>query len=281
MDEIRIAAVVERATFGDPALNLERLALRVDQARRRGADLALFAELNLSGYAPSRGAAAPAEPLPGPLSGALQRIADRTGLAILAGVCERASAGLGYVSHLVVRPARPLACYRKLHLPPAEVEAFAAGAQVPLFDHCGWRFGVQLCFDAHFPELATRMALEGADALLIAHASPRGTPAEKLASWRRHLPARAFDNGLFVVACNQTGDNGAGLRFPGVALAIGPDGREISAYRAGRPGMLLVALRRRELERVRRLRMGYFLPHRRPALYQPGEAAGRPEQEKI
>ena len=44
----------------------------------------------------------------------------------------------------------------------------------------------------------------------------------------RHLPARAFDNGVFIVACNQTGTNGGGLSFPGVAMVIGPNGRVLA-----------------------------------------------------
>ncbi len=70
--------------------------------------------------------------------------------------------------------------------------------------------GIQLCYDAHFPELSTRMAVNGADIIFMPHASPRGTPSQKLTSWLRHLTARAFDNGVFIVACNQNGDNQKG-----------------------------------------------------------------------
>jgi predicted amidohydrolase len=55
-------------------------------------------------------------------------------------------------------------------------------------------------------------------------------PAEKFESWMRHLPARAFDNGVFVGACNPVGENGAGLSFPGVALLLGPDGRLMKGF---------------------------------------------------
>jgi N-carbamoylputrescine amidase len=113
------------------------------------------------------------------------------------------------------------------------------------------------------------MALDGVHAIFMPHASPRGTPEEKRDSWLRHLPARAFDNGVYVVACNQTGANGAGLGFPGVALALGPDGRVIASDTGGREGLLLATLDADRLAAVRRHPMRYFLPHRRPDLYRP------------
>jgi N-carbamoylputrescine amidase len=79
----------------------------------------------------------------------------------------------------------------------------------------------------------------------------------------RHLPARAYDNGVFIVACNQTGANGAGMAFPGVAVAIGPDGRVLAERTDIREGLLIADLRAEELAAVRRHPMRYFLPRRR------------------
>ena len=131
----------------------------------------------------------------------------------------------------------------------------------------GIRFGVQLCYESHFPEISTIMALKGAEILLIPHASPRGSPAEKAESWLRHLPSRAFDNGLYVVAYNQVGGNHNGFLFPGVAIALNPSGRVMNIYRGYEEKMIFVRLRRKELEETRNHRMKYFLPNRRPELY--------------
>jgi N-carbamoylputrescine amidase len=111
------------------------------------------------------------------------------------------------------------------------------------------------------------MALDGAEVIFMPHASPRGTPGEKRDSWMRHLPARAFDNAVFIVACNQTGDNGAGLAFPGLAVAIGPDGRVIAATADGQEGLLVADLDAERLAAVRSHPMRYFLPNRRPDVY--------------
>ena len=86
-------------------------------------------------------------------------------------------------------------------------------------------------------------------------------------SWLRHMPGRAFDNGLYVVACNQVGRNREGLDFPGVAVVFGPDGRIMQSYVGKEEGLVFADLNANFLEEVRKHRMRYFLPNRRPELY--------------
>jgi N-carbamoylputrescine amidase len=83
----------------------------------------------------------------------------------------------------------------------------------------------------------------------------------------RHLPARAFDNGLYVVACNQTGNNQSGLDFPGLSVILDPAGRIIKKNTGGKEDMIVADLKAEGLEKVRGHRMRYFLPHRRPDLF--------------
>ena len=81
------------------------------------------------------------------------------------------------------------------------------------------------------------------------------------------MTARAFDNGVFIVACNQTGENQKGLDFPGLAIAIGPSGKILKNKTAEGEGLLTVNLRSKDLSNVRGHKMRYFLPNRRPELY--------------
>jgi N-carbamoylputrescine amidase len=265
--DLRIAAAVVEAPVGRLAANLDRTAEWTKRARNEGARVVCFPEMHLTGYSTREIIKDVALPIDSPLIRQLERLSSDSQMVILAGFAEKDDLGRIFASHLVAMPGRTAALYRKIHVAPPEQALLCAGERVPLFEIDGWRFGIQLCYDAHFPELTTRMALDGADIIFLPHASPRGTPRGKLDSWRRHLPARAFDNGLFIVACNQAGTSGEGLQFPGLALAFGPSGQMLARDTTGKEGLLLVDLKREALEAVRRHRMRYFLPNRRPNLY--------------
>jgi N-carbamoylputrescine amidase len=172
-----------------------------------------------------------------------------------------------YASHLVLTPDGGLGVYRKVHIAPPERGIFTAGDEVPVFSAAGTRFGVQLCYDAHFPELSAAMTAKGAEVIFIPHASPRGSAAEKHESWMRHLPARAFDNSVFIVAWNQIGENCKGLSFPGNAVVVAPSGDVIAKDLSGAEKLFFVDLEAERLDQVRGHEMRYFFPHRRPRLY--------------
>lgn len=266
MKTIRVAAVTLAPRPGQNQLNRERMRDYVLDAARHQAGLICFPELSISGCDPDQRTLG-IEPVPGPSSDFLAELATRQQITILAGLAEQGTAGRIYISQLICLPNQNPAVYRKIHLGPPEKNFFTAGDDIPVFDNGSIRFGVQLCYDAHFPELATHIAGAGADLILIPHASPHGHPADKLTSWMRHLPARAYDNSVFIVACNLSGSQGR-LQFPGVAVALGPDGYVLSRYIGGDEALLLVDLEAQALTAVRGHPMRYFLPHRRPEVYE-------------
>lgn len=266
MQDIRVAAVVCRCPTGQVGRNLERAFHWTRLAKEKGADVICFPELSISGYSLSPPDDS-AQSLHGPIATAVSQLADEQDIVVLAGMLEDRPGGRPCATQLVAVPGSTLGTYRKTHIAPPEKHLLAKGDQLPCFSVRGWTFAIQLCYDAHFPELSTRMALKGAEVIFMPHASPRGKPPGKAESWLRHLPARAFDNGLFVVACNQTGDNGQGLTFPGVAMVIGPDGRLIGQRRQDSEGILLADLKSADLKKVRTHPMRFFLPHRRGDLY--------------
>jgi N-carbamoylputrescine amidase len=239
----------------------------IKAARERGAGFVCFPELNVTGYSNRPEMKDSAEPIPGPASRCLQQMARDEHIVILAGIAEKDQKGRVFASHLVVTPQRISGIYRKLHIPPPEKELFSPGNNVPVFDVQGIKFGIQLCYDAHFPELSTRMAVDGAEIIFMPHASPRGTPQAKLHSWMRHLSARAFDNSVFVVACNQIGKNQKGLEFPGIAVVLEPSGDILKKKITHQESILLADLKAGALKKIRDHKMRYFLPNRRPELY--------------
>lgn len=263
MNDIRVAAAIFNAPLGDVDGNIRRMSGLCHDAADKGASLICFPEMSITGYSASKDIPPLALSCESPPVETLRRISQERNLTILAGMAETDQAGHVFATQLVFIPGKPLGKYRKIHTSPAEKHVFSQGVDAPVFESGGFRFGVQLCYDAHFPFIASRMAEKGADAIFIAHASPRGTPEEKFQSWMRHIPARSYDNSLYVVAVNQAGDNGAGLTFPGLAFVTDPSGYVIANNVSGQEGLLFADLTQKTLDHVRNHRMRYFLPHAR------------------
>jgi N-carbamoylputrescine amidase len=139
--------------------------------------------------------------------------------------------------------------------------------ECPVFSFGKARFGIELCFDGHFPELSTLLALKGAEVIFIPHASPRESAAEKKMRWLRYLPARAYDNSVFLVACNLLGETESGLAFSGSALILGPKGEVLAESQDGGEEVILADLKGETLQKVRDNSRGFFLGRRRPEIY--------------
>lgn len=261
MRDIHIASVTMTSPLGKTRENLNTILKFADMAANNGADLICFPELCLTGYASSLKNNHIPLSLESSEIESIQQFADQKGVAVLAGFAERSANSKIYASHLVAIPKKKPAVYRKLHIAPPEKESFIPGDRVPVFDFNGFVFGIQLCYDAHFPMLSTKMTEKGVDAIFIPHASPRNSPEEKWASWMRHLPARAYDNSVFIIACNQNGENGNGLKFPGVSIVIDPSGHEMAKDLTGQDGILYATLRKDALDSVRGHSMRYFFPN--------------------
>ncbi|MFH1090866.1 MAG: nitrilase-related carbon-nitrogen hydrolase [Pseudomonadota bacterium] len=269
MRDFRIAAGMMRSVVGDKAGNLLRVRTLAAEAAAGGAEVLVLPEACLTGYTVRESLAPLAEPVPGPLTEAVQKSAAEFGLTILAGLLESVPSGPCYLTQVMIGPEGVIGSYRKTHLGPTEKTLFAAGdsLRVIAWDQGQVKFGLQLCYEGHFPEISLSQARMGAEVILISHASPREGPQDKLERWRRYLPARAYDNTVFMAAVNQVGHNGQGLTFAGVAMIVDPKG-DILAQAAGDEEALIFAdLCGRDLEEIRQGRMGYFLPWRRPDLY--------------
>ena len=115
---------------------------------------------------------------------------------------------------------------------------------------------MQICYDTHFPEATTAQALAGAEMIFMPHSSsalPTGaeTREEKRTRWLRYLPARAYDNSVFVVVVNQI-DKERGI--PGIAMALDPWGKLLAEARPDSEDLLVANFKRATLEGAARSR---------------------------
>ena len=267
MEYLKLAAAVMRSAVGQKAANLARMEVLVREAARRGAQAVCFPEMNVSGYGLRQEMGSFAEPIPGPSTEAGLKMAREYDLLILAGLAEKAAQDEFFISHFAAGPKGLIGIYRKIHLGPPEEGVFRAGTECPVFSFGKTRFGIELCFDGHFPELSTLLALEGAEVIFIPHASPRESWTEKKERWLRYLPARAYDNSVFLAACNPVGETESGLAFAGSALILGPKGEILAESQDGGEGVIVADLKGETLRKVRGNSKAFFLGRRRPDVY--------------
>ncbi len=267
MKDLRLAVVCMQSDFGRIEKNIMRMESFVQKAAAQGASMICFPELSVTGYTIKEDPQLHAESVPGPISDRIVKIAEENKLVIMAGMLEKGSADKPHISQIVAGPYGIIGMYQKTHLSPKETEIYQPGQIIKTFTYDHINFGIQLCYETHFPELSTIMALQGAEIVFFLYASPYKTPQEKRDSWLRDLPARAFDNGIFIVACNQVGENGAGLLFPGVIMVLGPAGKILYQYTGNKEKMIIAGLKGSDLAKVRTDTMRYFIKYRRPELY--------------
>jgi len=267
MQDIRIAAVAMRSKVGETTANLARMEKFIQEAHAQGVTLICFPEMCATGYSIEDDILCHGESIPGYATDAVVRMAKTYGMVILAGVAENGQNGRLSISHFAAAPQGILGVYRKIHLGGVEQRIYQPGRRVPVFRFDGFAFGIELCYDAHFPELSTILAMEGAEAIFIPHASPLETPSEKRDRWMRYLAARAYDNSLFVVTCNQADLQRKGLPLPGVAIVLDPRGLVMEEFVGGGEGMIIANLKAGDLDEVRGNEKRFFLRHRKPEIY--------------
>jgi predicted amidohydrolase len=266
-ENLKVAAVVMQSAVGKTAVNLERMEDFARRAAAQRVQILCFPELALTGYTLRKENLSIAEPIPGPSSDTVLEVARKNQVSILTGLMERDERGRTYISHVAASPQGLLGVYRKIHLGPAEEGIFHPGEEPSVFCDGGWTYGIELCFDGHFPELSTLLALKGSQMIFIPHASPRESPTEKRERWLRYLAARAYDNSVFLVACNQVGPSEMGLDFPAAALILSARGEVLAANQGEGEEMVTAELDAGALGEVRESSRGFFLKRRRPVLY--------------
>lgn len=227
------AAIYQSETSGlMPSDRLERLEWA---AREAEADLLLCPELFLSGYAAEEDVRRHAEPADGPFAAAVARIAQTTATAIVYGYPERAQERLYNAAQCIDATGRRLANHHKLVLPPGyESDCFTPGNGVSVFELNGVKLALLICYDAEFPETVRACAEAGAEMLLV----PTALGAQWSVVARQVIPARAFENGVYLLYANHAGAEGD-LHYLGESCIVAPDGSDRA--RSGRAEEVIAA----------------------------------------
>lgn len=248
-DKVNIA-LIQMSCSLDPQENLEKVLARIEEAAKQGAQIVSTQELFRSPYfcqTEDHANFALAEPIPGPSTEALSKLAAARGIVIVGSLFERRAAGLYHNTAVVIdADGQLLGKYRKMHIPddPLFYEKFyftPGDLGFKSFDTRFGKVGVLVCWDQWYPEAARLTALTGAQILFYPTAIG-WQPPEKAeygerqhSSWETIQRAHAIANGIYVAVTNRVGHEltpathpGKGIEFWGQSFIADPSGQIIA-----------------------------------------------------
>ena len=265
MDDVRLSMVSMNSVLGDTEGNLSRMLALCDAASSVGSDIVCFPELCLSGYS-MPGSTELVTTIDSPEVGAVVDKSSETGMCICFGFVDEGPR----IAQAVVECGKVLGAYHKTHLGEREAPVMVPGDSLDAIRTSKAVLGIQVCWEAHFPEMSCTYALKGADILLMPFASGLGGERRR-SSWDRILPARAYDNTVYVGACNGFGPTGSGTTLGGGAAIYDARGNKLAEDFSGEC-MVTADLDPEPLETIRAegyvsMKDVYFLDKRRPDIY--------------
>ncbi len=278
-------ALIQMRCSADPADNLSRATAMLREAGAKGANVACLPELFMGPYfcqSENADTFDLAEPIPGPTTEALGRLAKETGMVIVGSIFERRTAGVYHNTIALLDADGSLAGrYRKMHIPDDplfyEKYYFTPGdLGFKTFDTAHAKVGTLICWDQWYPEAARLTALQGAEVLFYPtaigwHPGEKAEFGEAQASaWETVQRGHAIANGVFVAAVNRIGHEGAadgGIEFWGSSFIADPFGRILAKASRDREEVLLADCDPRLQEETRR--NWPFLRDRRIDAYAP------------
>lgn len=263
-------ALIQMQCSANPAESLAKAEKMLRQAAKEGAKIACLPELFLTDYFCQKLDISKfdlAEPIPGPTSNALGKIAKETGMVIIGSIYEKAAAGLHYNTATITdKDGKLVGTYRKMHIPHdplfEEKYYFAPGdLGFKAHDTALGKIGALVCWDQWYPEGARLTAMQGAEILFYPTAIG-WHPAEKsefgksqVEAWETIQRAHAIANGVFVAAVNRVGHEvtvGDGLEFFGHSFISDPFGRILAMGSHDKEEIVTAAIDPGLVEKTRR-----------------------------
>ena len=235
--------LVQMRCTTDPAENLDKAIAGTREAAARGAQIVCLQELFRSQYfcqTEDHEHFGLAEPIPGPSTEALGRLAKELGVVIVASLFEKRAEGLYHNTAAIIdADGSYLGKYRKMHIPddPNFYEKFyftPGDTGFRSWDTKYAKIGVLICWDQWYPEAARLTAMAGAEILFYPtaigwHPSEKPEHGEQQAtSWETIQRSHGIANGVFVCAVNRVGHEGdpaGGIEFWGRSFVSDPGGR--------------------------------------------------------
>lgn len=310
MDKIKIATAQFENKSGDKAYNLSVIDTLAKKAAHEGAKIVAFHECSITGYTFARHLSKNemlelAEFIPdGPSILKLTELAKRYDLAILAGLFEKDANDKLYKAYVCVDKTGLIAKFRKLH--PFINPHLTPGDQYCVFEIYGWTCGILICYDNNIIENVRATRLLGADIIFMPHVTmctPSTRPGAGFVSpklWENRetdptslrlefdgmkgrdwlmkwLPARAYDNGVYVVFSNPIGMDDDQLKN-GCSCILDPFGDVLNECRTLGNDIITATLTPDKLTQAGGYR---YIKARRPDLYRDIIGQAHQSEQKV
>ncbi len=238
MTKTNIACAQIDCVLGDPKTNREKIIATIRAAAERQAQLVIFPECALTGYAyNSLDEATPfAESIDGKSAEVIAEVCRETKAHAIVGFIE-AGGEKFYNAAMVVGPHGVVGSYRKVHLPYIGIDRFLTPGDRPfhVFDLPFGKVGVNICYDISFPEPSRVLKLMGAELIALITNWPT-------AAWRSPqfvANTRALENHVFYAAVDRIGRE-RGWDFIGRSKVIDCNGDPLAEASADAEELLVV-----------------------------------------
>ncbi len=258
--------IIQQHNTADIADNKSRLAVKIADLAKAGAELIVLQELHNGLYfcqVEDVNNFDLAETIPGPSTAFFGELAKEHGVVIVTSLFERRAPGLYHNTAVVLEKNGDIAgIYRKMHIPddPGYYEKFYftpgdLGFK-PVETSLG-KLGVLVCWDQWYPEAARLMALQGAELLIYPTAigyDPHDTKEEQerqRMAWQTVQRGHAVANGLPVITVNRVGEED-GVPFWGTSFVAGPQGELLYEASTTEEECVIVEVDMQRSEQVRR-----------------------------
>ena len=224
-DKIKLALCQISSKRENKTENLKKIEKFTLEAKRQGADIAIFPEMCLTGYVILDQVYELAETIPGSTTKKISAIAKETGMHIIFGMPElsKKTQATIYNTAVFIGPQGLIGKYRKMYLPTHSVfeekRYFRPGYEPAAFKTKIGNIGLTICYDVFFPEVFRLPRLKGAKLIICISASP----AVRRGYFEILTAARALENTAYLAYVNLAGVED-GLQFWGGSRLVGPAG---------------------------------------------------------
>ncbi len=223
---MKIAGVQLDIAIGQPGRNLDRMIEKLRETSAAGAKLTVFPECAVPGYCFGSldEARQYAEPIAGPSTERMARACEELGGYCIFGMLEADGARV-FNAAVLVGPDGLIGAYRKVHLPYLGVDMHTTPGDRPFAvqEAGGVRIGMNICYDAAFPEVARTLAILGADLVVLPTNWPPGAECTACSV----ISARALENAVYYIAVNRVGEE-RGFRFIGMSRICDTTGETLA-----------------------------------------------------